>query len=444
MTNKKSFWKKVKKAAKGLALATVIFHLGTQLRHSANDFYHNAKPSLQREAFKKEFGFPLRGWSSDIEDDPKNISVCAEILNREDVERPFTLDTLRIRSDSYLRKSLLDQIHASPFFNEPSGYYFNDIVVVKDVDRNTLHHEIKHAKTFDIIKENKDFLNKWKDLAKDKNGNSLYLNVGEQVCYWVNGLENIISKDKLDASANEKLGFVRSYGRNNVFEDIATICEEAESNESKFARWLFDGDQRNEIIAKKIALAEEYHLIPAGFSEFVKLKQTEQGCYDDHCINWNNALEYIKESDGLLEKYPNSVYKGELHSKRAFLMSAGNSNSFVVNKLDSETADYFLLQAQTEFERKQKEDFKNNGERFSIGEVLREYNLALQSSFKSVWYPCALGHLRDLHKRVLRNENVGEVYEKAEREYWRRFENGDVRLSREGVNDFLKENGVIK
>jgi hypothetical protein len=412
---KKKRFRKIRKGLKYGILAGLLLHAGSQLTYWANDIYHAIKPSTHRAKFEEQFGFPLKGWSGDIERDQQNVSMIADTIARERQGRDFRLESIRIRDRNYLKQPIWDQFD-SIITIPSSGYYILDRIVLDDyVQKSTLHHECKHAKAYDIIAEHPEFLEKWKILARDKSGESLYLSEGEQICSRVRGLGSLVDGKKQIFSENEKLGFISNYARTNVHEDIAELCEAAETNSQSFKEFLFGGPEyRNDILAKKIALAQEYGLIPAEFTDFVKLEDMflDSAVWHGY-IDQEKAQPFMRESEEFLNKNPNSVYESQLRSSRAYVLSQGIHGY--------------------------------PKPRNSVDDVIREYRGVLTSEYKEGFvYAGALQKLSEIYNLELRDEKTSDIFVDAEREYWKRFKEGVVDLSRNGVNDFLTEKGIEK
>lgn len=188
--------KGVKRVLKRSLEGILLFHLATQANYSLNDVLNQVKPSEQRAQFQEEFGFPIRGFRKDIEGDPERLELIANALRKELLEKPFQLRSFRIESNQYLRKSFLDQLAKLVTVGHAGYYFWDSISVVSSPHPSTVHHEVKHAKTFDVLEENPQFRERWEALAKDEKGNSLYFNPAEQVCSRFKGLHHLVGRDK--------------------------------------------------------------------------------------------------------------------------------------------------------------------------------------------------------------------------------------------------------
>ena len=398
----------VGKFVKIVSIPIILFHGATQLVYWGNDIINGLNPSEKRIEFKKEFGFPIRGWENDIEEKPVDISDIGIVFYCEQVEKPFDIGSIRIRSDNYLKKSIVQQIDDAIFSN--LGYYTYYGIVIDDlILKSTISHEIKHAKTFDIIKNNPDFIKKWKELSNDNFGNSLYLNNKEQLQVYM-GLEHLVNEDKIKEEENKNLGFVTNYARTNIYEDIAELGELAETNIINFIEWFgYRYEPKNEKIIAKVKLAQEYGIIPKEFSEYVYLESIlDNADVGDESI-WNSkkAEEFFYLSEKFLEENKETIYQSELRNKRAWIIQ---------HRFDDEE---------------------------SVIAAIFEYKLSLRAKYKEpVSYKNSLESLSKCFKLLDCNEEA-KIYDDALKEYEKRYAKGDVLLGKSGVNDFLTSKGEI-
>src|SRR3989338_755572 len=133
------------KIAKPIVYGAILFHAGTQAMYAINTIVHQVSPSKERAEFKKEFGYPILGYTEDIEN-TQNILAIAETIEKERTVLPFHIEGIRIRSNRYLQKSMIQQ--ADELFYAPnSGFYLCNIIVLdKEFYSAIISHEIKHAK----------------------------------------------------------------------------------------------------------------------------------------------------------------------------------------------------------------------------------------------------------------------------------------------------------
>ncbi len=410
-SSKKSRLSWVKSLAKRMLLGVALFHGTTQLAYLGNDIYNSLAPSQQRQEFKQEFGFPVKGWKKDVENGKENLSTIADVIEKERKEMNFELDSVRVRGKGYIKQNFIDQIDAI-IFNPVSGYYSENgisktIVLDNYVKGDTLHHEIKHAKTFCIAEKHPEFLEKWQALATDENGKSLYLTGREQACSRLRGLGSLINKEKQISFKNEKLGFISNYARTNVWEDIAELCAEAETDSCKLAKLLYS-DEKNPKIIAKVNLAQEYGIIPKEFSEYLRVKDLFQKSWLDEFSYDTEKLEvFLRESEQFIKKYPSAIYECEIRTDRGFAIRNKRAKS----------------------------------EKEGARKAIHEYKLSLNSHYKdAVSYIGAMNGLARCYQ-TLGNRKKASVCKDAEAEYWKRFKSGDIKLTIKGVNDFLIAHG---
>jgi len=90
---------KIKKIATTISTGILALHLLTQTNHSLNNLYHHFLPDKQRQEFVREFGFPLKGFDSDISGYMgTGLYTIGDVIYKEMLERPFSLSSLSIRS----------------------------------------------------------------------------------------------------------------------------------------------------------------------------------------------------------------------------------------------------------------------------------------------------------------------------------------------------------
>jgi hypothetical protein len=392
------------KWVKRLILATFLFHGITQLNYWRNDFSHNLFPSSQRTAFEKEFGFPIKGWKDEIEGDSKTISSIASVMHKEQFEQPFYIKNLRIKSPNYLEKSIFQQIayitlkgyncYTPNMWFMPHG---DSILLEKGAPSTIIHHEIKHDKSIAAMKDNPEFARAWKELADDKNGNSLYLNPMQQICNRLRGLETIV-----DLPENyEELGFVSDYAATNIYEDMAELCELTESCPQAFVDWFHNPEKQNPIIKAKVRLAavhgKPYGLIPEGFEEYITLCHLHHQSFADK----TKANQFLIRSKKFLDNQSRTVYECELRFRMGTTLGAL--------------------------------DYKEP--------AILQLKKALKADFKDIsYYPDSLRELRTAYT-LSGDLEKADILKKAIKEYHYRYDRGDVTLPRTGINDYLKEHG---
>ncbi len=381
----KEWYKKGLRILKWPALAVFLFHMGTQVCHTARALYYTAYPSQIRSSFATEFGFPLCGY--EIEE-TTNVARIAAALQKERLEKDFSLYSLYLRSEHYYQLPLDEQFFYLVGSGNNGFHYNKRITLQTPVWRNTVHHEVKHEKAAQLPEE---FYEKWHALAKDEQGKSLYLPTAEDYCYDYWFLRSFVRKQ--NTKDDEKVGFVSSYARRNIHEDIAELCEEAEVGASQFIPWLYT--QPNFRIQAKVRLAEQYQLIPAKFSEYVYvLSQQDQ--------------KFMDASEIFLKAHQKSIYECVLRWKRG--------------KFLEEKAEQVQIKEYTE-------------------QALTEYKKGLQAMYKDPdIYPVLLEDSAFCAAKGS-NEKTATLYRKALEEYQKRYENNDLSLTIIGVTDVLRALG---
>jgi hypothetical protein len=377
-----------------------------------NERYHRNHPSAVRRQFKEEFGMELRGFSDDVEGDPESIADLALVLHHEAAERPFTLSHVYIRPEKVDLRYPEEQERIEKKL-ENGGHYRSDrdeIMLAFDFNRWTVHHEIKHDKATDVLREHSEFEDAWKKLAQDSNGNSLYLTNEEQKLYWKKNADRSSLEPKQNPLVNRRLGFVSNYARLNMQEDIAELCEAVESDPDCMAGYVLSDEKEDANIKGKLLLAAQHQLIPKEFVEYATLHPLYRQCLVGRgLISSPDVIgTYLKESEEFLEAHPASVYATQIHHRRGWIMeqSAGNLTQY--------------------------------------REALAEYHDALQTKYKDgTFYVMALGSIADLHGRLGESDKE-RLYHDAEKEYYDRRTAGDMLLSVRGVNDFLQAHGELQ
>jgi|GEM_PF-5513938 len=413
-------WNATKKIVSVVGSPLFIFSshfVATSGAYTLNQVYNEFYPSEIRREFKEKLGFKLGGWEADI--DQSSITAIYDVMNEEKKITDFDLNGINIESFSYSKKRAMDKV-AELVSTAHSGYYDlekNTISLMRGFSRHTLTHEIKHAKTFEICRKNPEFLKEWEKLALDENGNSLYLTRTEQAMSRTKGLSQLVSEDKRDSKTNLKLGFISNYARTNVLEDIAVICSDAEENPFSFADLLFgNGDEKNEIIQKKVELAQKNKLLPQEFSEVVALEKEIKNITWPEGYVVRDSSKFMKESEKFIEKNPESIYLGGIIKDRARI-----------------------------FEEKAMGLIENEGRKKAFEKAVKEYKKVLVCRFKDrMNYPGALNSLAEIYTLEFKDKSKAETFRDAEREYYHRSESGNSELTTVGVNDFLKARGMLE
>ena len=459
-SRKRTVFDYCRKWGKRLALAGILFHGATQLNYWRNDITNSVNPSPVRSEFYEEYGIPIRGWKADIEENPEDIKDIAETVCREKQTRDFKLKCIRVEPGNYLKKDILEQVVTVVTNNDSVGWcYLDRLGLKRKAGEGTVSHEIKHQKTYEVIREHPEFLEKWDKLARDENGKSLYIGDFATYCEKIRIIGKLFRDDNI--IDYEKLGFVSDYARSNIYEDIAETCERAEINPHDLESFLFgikpnphnDKIPRNEKIVAKIKLAEEYSMIPSGFMEFHELYTTYQDAYAslENGVETKKAETYLRNSTDFLNKHPNSVYECELRRKRGELLESrtlfeacskshelDSIHKMKIRSVQSTLSELEDMQKEeTRLFRAQKADFRNY-----LGAAISEYERSLSSGFKDRFnYMTVLSDLKRCYE-MLGDEKTAKLYDDAINEYGNRYNNSDVKLASKGINDYLEGRGI--
>jgi hypothetical protein len=406
----------------------LLLHLATQAVDLGHNLYTEINPSQRRKEFRQEFGFPIQGYSHDIEDNRGNFLNIVDTVAREKAERNFDLRSIGVQPENYLGLNLVGQVDA--IIGTGRAAYYNsasDTIVLRNVTKATVHHEIKHAKTYEIIEKNPELLERWKALAVDDTGRSLYMSTPDQICSRIRGLEQLVDKEKYSAGEeNKRLGFVSDYARTNVYEDIAELCEEAESENVQF-RDLVIGEGRNEIVVKKAQLAIEYGLLPRGVIEMhgLRLQYSKVWESSGHFVmhaQKERAEKFLSKAEEFLRENPESIFEGEIRARMAPLRVA----EYCETIYRSPSCKY-------------RAELPDEG----LKKVIEECKLSLKAKLKDrYYYPNALDEISSAYY-AMKDTDKFRLYCEARKEYERRSALGDVRLTRVGVNDWLRERGEL-
>jgi hypothetical protein len=323
------------------------------------------------------------------------------------MERPFDLNTLKVESPNFFFKSLdAKVVERRSSMKSVAGHFDpkdTSIHINNNMIKRGLAHEIKHLKFNDIF--DTGIIGEWLKLAKDSSGKSVYFNDLD-----------IKGKASLESASPEnfKLGFITNYARRNFWEDIAEICNEAEDS-VRNKHYLKKLD--NPLIKKKTELAVKYKLLSKGFFEYSDLvsqqyklnenaiKDWKTGKFEFYRAQISDALKYLKESKDFLNKHQNSIYTIDVRFDRAnTIMKLGRTLGHGM------------------------ED-----------EAIIEYEKGLKAGYKNkVLYRATLERLRDIYKEKGQSIHF-EKYSTAIKKFDERKKVDGVRLSIDGVNDYLEQ-----
>jgi len=111
-----------------------------------------------------------------------------------------------------------------------------------------------------VRKEHPEFFDRWNELAKDEDGNSLYYSKLDYL-FKMFGIQK--SYDETFSFEDNFLGFFSNYSRSNIWEDIAVTSTTLEMPGWKYyIKSILDHNDESGNIKRKISLAREYGLLP--------------------------------------------------------------------------------------------------------------------------------------------------------------------------------------
>ncbi len=365
----------------GVASFTAFYAIA-QTPNLANNVANSLNPSKIRHEFRHEFGTEILGWNDDVEYSGSNVSAAAIAFSREWRASEFNIAFLRIEPRGFWEKSFWGQ-----YTNGAGGYFFpTKVSCTSDCYSSTLIHEIKHAKTFDVIFKDPSFLVKWMDAM---------------------GFFEFKNRSEVEDA------FVSDYAKTNVFEDIAEFTGFMETIlGAEFVNEYKD----NEFISKRLELAIEYGLTAKEFPKLMKIVELYHSYFLERLQNNFKARyeTFSKECDEFLNENPSSNFEINVREMKAF----SAKQLVFANVLD-------------------------------VKEAVELYKDALKSGFKDpAAYNDILHELLNFYspefpdKRTL-STNEYKTVVAAIQEYDYRLENGDIYLSERGVNDFLEQRGFL-
>ncbi|MDO8555881.1 MAG: hypothetical protein Q7R96_01765 [Nanoarchaeota archaeon] len=315
------------------------------MAYQSNNLYHVISPSPERVAFQQQFKFPVRAREADWEQSPENRRIITEVLHTEMREHPFDLTFFEIAPAAYWKKGFSEQIGEvfCEGYNGVAIAKLNAIVVnPSGIKNDTLHHEVKHIKTFQVLKDHPEFKGRWEALCKDDHGNSRlqFTNMAHWSCSRIKGLSQLVDeKPTPEQEECRRQGFVSRYAATNFFEDVAELCAEAELTPFTFED-AFDGGKRSsKVLIDKLCLAEEYRLVPAGYRDYLVLGQAVIGCwtgdmYGSNLDDREKCEKYLEKSADFLKKYPNSRFAGKILWHRASILVARKDKNYYLCDTD--------------------------------------------------------------------------------------------------------------
>ena len=330
-SEKPSLWEKVKgswqsmrrnKYLRLFAAGIFAFHLGTETNYYWNLRQQDLHPTKQQVRFRQEFGFPIYGEASELEN--KSLSSIVEIIHNERQSGPISLKSLHLIPRSYRQKSFFQQLFAIQNCMSKTSTcayipYTNTIVLDPDIKNLALCHELKHAREA-ALPQRTQFLEEWAACSQNQDGSSPYLSWLEWWAYKIGLCQKALQEEK----EPEKEGFVSSYSRISAQEDIAEINALAEENPLGFIHAFYQ--QHNPRIIKKVLLsAQQSQLIPKEFPVYLELENLYRTTQQVH--RWEPVSEAEKKrwlflSNLFLATFPRSKYLGEIYCSRGTILEA--------------------------------------------------------------------------------------------------------------------------
>ena len=401
LTNKVGFWDALVVTG-ALALGALAFsNKDNQLK--VRDLYENISPSKENVEFQEKYGIPFTG-GYQLARENGQLEDIIKVMNIEKRSKDFDLDFLKVRYN--LGKDVDGNYQV-----KGEGVLAEDgVCLKKDCFDETIHHEIKHDKTYDVIKEHPSFLLDWVNIANRGLEGSAY--VGEK---W---------KEKLDSDDFVSNGFISAYSMSNELEDIAVLCAFAESNPNTIANDYFKNDK----IKDKLDLASRVGLVPTEFTDYMKMSKKLKKVYGEEL----SREDYFAAVDSFLVENPASIYESGLKYQKAEL-------------IDMETA------VRT---KRMKPELMGEQLARKVDQQIDLYKDVLKSDFKrEIEYYFSLGNLGICNLKRARVDGLTEkesseyrdkaiVYFNAQEEFDRRKSAGDMNLTSVGVNDYLSEKGI--
>src|SRR3989338_10204 len=154
MVMQKDKKKRGKKLVEKMLGALIVGGALLQAPHCANNVVQQIAPSTLRQEFQKQYGITLVGWPQDIEEEPERIQEINQALVREKYEQDFKLNRIRLRPKEVFKMPLVDMVTKGVVI--PIAGYYNGftktVLITPEGNRATAHHEIKHAKTFALLR----------------------------------------------------------------------------------------------------------------------------------------------------------------------------------------------------------------------------------------------------------------------------------------------------
>ncbi len=361
---------------------------------------------------ESRYGLDIKDPEGLLKEFPKNISHLSSVLHRESMQKDFFLQSLSIPSIDDIPDHLKN---SGGWASRDDAVHLKPYSVVRDsfVD-DTLAHEIKHIKSFQIERRNPQFLERWEKLAV-KDGEELY---GEEM------FRNHHAK-----------GFVTHYASTDKWEDLAEVGEMEYSNPDRLYRLA----KNHPLIKERVKREQRINLIPENFMEYSRIEEDldreakrdisyleaelESKNYD---VSVEKGIELLKQDGVSVEKWTDDIHKF-LEESKEFLEEHPDS----VYETDLRTDRANIL-----FD-------KGYPEQDEIDRTIEEYKKGLKAEYKDpVMYSYILSRLLYISE-IRENERKFNIYKEALDLYEKRYSSGDTSISHRGVNDFLRKHGCL-
>lgn len=384
-------WRRVLLYTVRAGLLFLSLQASLHLANGVNDRY--LQSSQFRSFFQEKYGARLSGWRKDIEENPSLMNAINFSLRQEWLESPFNLSSLRITPNEFYHKSIWEQLEVmtgrgNDFLGRARKSIFGlKMELIPSAEQHTVHHEIKHIRTYDVLRKYPHFREEWENLCRDKEGRLLFTDDWEKT---------VRSKDI-------ELGFIGQSARKSLMEDVAEIGESVESFPESVATLIFDPSPQGRIFLAKVRLAQKYGIIPPETIQFLEFHRLDMFAMSElGRPEWKGKYKQrmklaIYRAYQFLRKFPNSIYAPELYAT----ICAGLNNPPEEKRLVKKILTYPHNQIMYGGALKQL--------------MYLEYN--------------------DEEKRGILGRAI-ELYEE-------RTNKGDVLLPIQGVNDFLQDNGIL-
>jgi hypothetical protein len=370
----------------GVAVATIGL-LGARM---ASDYH--LRGTEMRAHFESRFGVKWSGWKKDVEENPKFVHDISEAFEKEWIGKPFVIRNLRVVPKEFYKRDILEwadtlvnsEVAGRADKNHP-GFGKYAVWIPPHVIASTVHHEVKHLRTYAALEKYPKMREEWEALSKRADGSSEYL--GED---W-----NKVSY-RFENELLQK-GFVSSYARKNFLEDVAAFGEIIETEPDFIRSQLFSFSPPNRILFEKLSLAQKYGIVSPETYEYLHL--THRFIEEVMQPNFRNATATKNLLRRFIVRHPRSVYAPE------------------------------VLKSMLEYER------VGGVELTPVG--MRIAQEILKWPHNEDAYRFGLRELTRVHEQ--RKTPRWHYWKYASKLFDNRLKEGDYLLPYRGVNDFLKE-----